>query len=320
MSWTSIRDGHVGGTSGGDSRSEDWDEQYPANGNLTLQQLVQLQDASARIFQDHSGDITGVLDDIIGNVLRFAVGVFPAPVFGLPLPMLIFIGGAAGSLIGTGEVGPGLRIVGDWLWLAGPEGSLYAIAAEWIAGIGERTERLSQQAYDWANAEVYAGTLPPREKLLLTDTIGASNRQFVWPRWDGKITLNMGGDLYDKLTSDTWRNQAFSNPADPAYIDDLHTFIHELGHTWQIQNRANELAFLADGFVTQIGNTLSGGEAYKYGPPGAAWSSYGLEGQPQLVADWWAGTSQNLSVAYGMKDTTNPYYRYIIGNIQVGAA
>jgi hypothetical protein len=78
--------------------------------------------------------------------------------------------------------------------MAGPANTLFAIAAEGIAAVGSRTRELTQEEYDWANGEVFLGSLPPRDKIVHTDTIGGGNRAFTFPRFDGKITLNMGPD------------------------------------------------------------------------------------------------------------------------------
>src|ERR1700720_613431 len=76
----------------------------------------------------------------------------------------------------------------------GPANTLFALVADGIAALGRRTREFSQEEYDWANNEVFLGALPPRDALVLTDTIGGGNRAFTFPRFDGKITLNLGPD------------------------------------------------------------------------------------------------------------------------------
>lgn len=60
----------------------------------------------------------------------------------------------------------------------------------------------------------------------------------------------------------------------------------------------------------------SGG--YDYGPAGESFDSYGLEGGPQLVTDWWSGESKHNGAGFNMMDPANPYFRYIEQNIWAG--
>ncbi|KXF75575.1 hypothetical protein ATN84_16360 [Paramesorhizobium deserti] len=69
--------------------------------------------------------------------------------------------------------------------------TLFAIAAEGIAAIGSRSRELTQEEYDWANGRVFQGALPPRDQIVLTNTIGGGGRAFAFPRFDRQITLNM---------------------------------------------------------------------------------------------------------------------------------
>ena len=65
-----------------------------------------------------------------------------------------------------------------------------------LHGTGSRTREISQEEYDFAQ-EVFQGMLPTRERLILTDTIGPGHRAFTIPRFDGKITLNMGPEVFN---------------------------------------------------------------------------------------------------------------------------
>ena len=68
--------------------------------------------------------------------------------------------------------------------MAGPVGTLVALAAEGLAAIGTAEREISQEEYDAANNDVFAGTLPPREQIVLTDTLGGKGKLFVFPRFD----------------------------------------------------------------------------------------------------------------------------------------
>ncbi|WP_134566390.1 hypothetical protein [Cryobacterium algoritolerans] len=50
--------------------------------------------------------------------------------------------------------------------------------------------------YDWANSRVFGRMIPPRDRLELVDTIGAGKRETTLPRFDNRITVNMGDDAF----------------------------------------------------------------------------------------------------------------------------
>lgn len=155
--------------------------------------------------------------------------------------------------------------VGGVLWMAGPGNTLLAIVAEGIASLGNRPRELTPEQYDWANNEVFLGSLPPRDRLVLTDTIGGGNRAFTFPRYDGKITLNMG-------------EAAFNDPRN--YPSGLYgqTFVHELVHACQIQHTSMDITLLADAFASKVCEA-TGGYLYTYEAAGPAYSDFNLEQQ-----------------------------------------
>lgn len=156
-----------------------------------------------------------------------------------------------------------------------------------------------------ANNEVFLGALPPRDRLVLTDTIGGGNRAFTFPRYDGKITLNMGG-------------AAFDDPRNYPSGKYGQTFTHELVHACQIQHTKMDLALLADAFASKVCEA-TGGNPYAYGPAGPAYAGFNLEQQAQIVSDWFAGSIPSGSNQTGIpKDTSSPYFRYINENLRTG--
>jgi hypothetical protein len=278
------RSGHIGGWLPGESRNEDWDES-------SFHPLVKLHyedielDARLEVYENHRGDITGSLEEIADVALRWLGGSI---LIGSGVGLLIFVGAELGSLIATGSFVPAARIVEGVLWLAGPWGTLYALAAEGVAAVGSRTRELTQEEIDFAEP-VFAGTLPPRDRLVLTDTIGGEGRFFVFPRYDGKITINMGPDAF----------------ADPRKYGTR--FIHELTHTWQIHHTNMDLSWLADALATQVCYSLTR-EGYDPGPAGPPFSDFNLEQQATIVERWFAA---------GM-EVNHQYYRYIEQNIRIG--
>ena len=96
------------------------------------------------------------------------------------------------SLATSGSLIPGARVIDGTLWLAGPSGTLFALAADGLTRLATKEQTLSQADYDFAN-QVFRGSLPPRERIVVTNSLGANGRPFTYPRFDGKIVLNLGG-------------------------------------------------------------------------------------------------------------------------------
>lgn len=198
---------------------------------------------------------------------------------------------------------PGARVVEGVLWLAGPSNTLLALAAEGIASAGSRTRELTEEEYTWANDQVFAGTLPPKDTLVLTDSIGAGNRAFTFPRYDGKTTINMGPDSFDdpRQYGVSARTRSYGE-----------VFIHERTHAWQFAHTPKELALLADALASKICEA-AGGNPYTYGEPDRPYGDFNLEQQAQIVSDWFSGRKNPPA-----QDTNNPYFRYVAQNIRTG--
>ena len=149
-----------------------------------------LQHATYRAERHYRGAITGVLTDIAGAALKFVIGATTLATPGGAV-LVIFVGGLAAAVAKDGDLAAGAKIVGGTLWLAGPFGTMYALAAEGIAAIGHDSRDVRPDEYALAQL-VFGPATPPRVKLRITDTIGAGNRPFTFPRFDGVITLNLG--------------------------------------------------------------------------------------------------------------------------------
>ncbi|HWU89045.1 MAG TPA: hypothetical protein VN253_17390 [Kofleriaceae bacterium] len=234
------------------------------------------------------------MEKAVGWLIKFGVGSAISAVAG----MVVFVGVEIGSLISTGSLIPGAKLIEGVLWMAGPTNTLFAIMAEGIAALGSQSRELSQEEYDWANNEVFSGSLPPRDELRLTDTMAGGNRAFTFPRFDGKITLNMGP-------------AAFADPRNFPGQATGQVFIHELVHACQIWHANIDIGLLADAFATKICEA-TGGHPYAYGLAGPDYSSFNLEQQAQIVSDWFAGATPPDSNQTSIpKDINSPYFRYI---------
>lgn len=177
---------------------------------------------------------------------------------------------------------------------------------EGIAKIGENERELTVNEYNYAN-QVFKGTLPPQEDIILTDTIGGNDRAFTMPRFDGKVTINMGENGYD-------------NPLD--YEVDQgrikgQVFIHELTHAWQIKNTHWELGILAGALANKICEAAKGSDApYIIGTNFTKpFSDFNLEQQAKIVELWFI---QCELFENGDDCISSPFYHYIEGNIRIG--
>jgi hypothetical protein len=291
--------GHVGGTFSSGSRDHDWDETQPANPVIA----ANFDDfARGRIETnlEYESDIGSALEKAVSWLVKWGAGTVAGPA-----GVVIFIGVEIGSLISTGSLVPGARFAEGVLWMAGPTNTLFAIVAHGIAEVGSTTRELTQEEYNWANAEVFLGALPPRDRLVLTDTIGGGGRAFTFPRFDGKITLNMGRD-------------AFADPRNYPGRAHGQTFVHELVHACQIHHAKIDVGLLADALASKVCEA-TGGDPYEYGPADVDYRSLNLEQQAQIVSDWFAGAIPAGSNQTGVaKDVNSPYFRYIAENVRIG--
>jgi hypothetical protein len=288
----------------GDLIRRSWDETQPPNALLAAK-LGSFSKAQLHTNLEYTSGIASVLEKGLGWLINFGIGTVVGPGVGA----VIFIGVEIGSVISTGSLVPGARLIGNTLWMAGPANTLFAIAAEGIVSLGSKTREIKQEWYDWANNTVFLGSLPPRERLVLTDTIGGGNRAFTFPRFDGKITLNMGPD-------------AFADPRNYPGKPWGNTFIHELVHACQIQHARMDLTLLADALASKVCEA-TGGNPYHYGPSGPDYSSFSLEQQAQIVSDWFSKHFTKASSVdnYGLSSeiaTSDSYFRYIRDNVRIG--
>lgn len=290
----------------GDIIRRSWDETQPANA-LIAAKLGDFSDAQFQTNLEYSSDIESAFEEALNWLIKFGVGTVLGPAVGA----VVFVGVGIGSLISTGSLVPGARLVGDILWMAGPANTLFAILAEGIASLGGQTREITQEEYDWANNKVFLGSLPSRDRLVLTDTIGGGNRAFTFPRYDGKITLNVG-------------DAAFNDPRNYPGGKYGQTFIHELVHACQIQHTNMDVSLLADAFASKVCEATHGVDAaYRYGPAGPDYSSFSLEQQAQIVSDWFSRhfTKDNSDDNHGLNSqgaTNDPYFRYITDNLRIG--
>jgi hypothetical protein len=309
------RQGRVGGSLTSGSRDYDWDVEYL----LLPIHVACFADFGLARFDTtvhYESDIGSMVEAAAGWIVKAAVGYVTGPVVGA----ITFVGLSAGSYIATGSMAPGARLAEGILWMAGPMNTLYAVAASGLASAGSRERDVHQEEYDWANREVFEGSLPPREKLLLTDTIGGGDRAFTFPRFDGRISLNFGPAAFDDP-----RLYHGENVTDKTYG---RTFIHELVHACQIHYANTDLSLLAGALATKL--CEAGGQSpYEYGFGGFDFLESNLEQQAEVVGDWFVGFPLHPEPEWhtnhtgtqrdpSPKDPSSPYFRYVVENVRTG--
>jgi hypothetical protein len=303
------KSGHVGGTFTSGDRDFDWDQLSPPSTGIGA--VADYATARLQTHLEYDSDIGTALESALSWVVKFAVGAAVGPLGGV----VVFVGLEIGSLISSGSLVPGARLAEGILWMAGPANTLFAIAGEGIAQLGSTERELSQGEYDFAD-EVFRGTLPPRDKIRLTDTIGAGDNAFTFPRYDGKITLNMGPTAF----ADPRAYKGQKRNPDGSQGSYGRTFIHEMTHACQIEH-GTDLDYLARGLAAKGCDAL--GDAYLYGPAGPDWlDAYGLEQQAQIVGDWFSAIHKDDNTTQNQtsipQDVNSPYFHYIQDYVRTG--
>jgi len=223
---------------------------------------------------------------------------------------------AAGTVIGLGdemtkalnslELGGSVGIVGGVAVLVSGGAMVLAVASAVAAG--KMTKALVKQRPLTAEeagfaARVFGGTLPAKERLILTNLHSLHGRGFTMPSLSDDIFLNVGLEAFEHPLTYTHGS----------YIRPGQLLIHELTHAWQIHHRTFVPAWVCSGIITQANN--SGNSSYAYGAAGEPWNQFSIEQQGAIVDQWFGG-----SRIPGQKpeDPNDPYFRYIRDNIRAG--
>ncbi|QWT23587.1 hypothetical protein KPL76_12890 [Subtercola sp. PAMC28395] len=295
--------GSVYGTFHSGSRNDDWSEIIPSLDPDGSALLELLRGSKLETATEYESGIAGVLETIAGWAIKAAV----AYTAGAGTIVLVFVGVEAGSLAATGSLLPGAQIINDMYWMAGPLGTLVSLGAQGLIAAGSQETEVTQEQYDWANDTVFKGALPPRELLRVTDWSGVDDRAFTFPRFDGKITLNMGRSGYPDP-----RDYHTSRPKPKTYGE---TFVHELVHACQAHHDKMGLSYLGKG----ISACVEGKASYNY--PETAdfdYTTMGLEAQASIVSDWYAKHYSSDRHGPWPDGFDDPFDRYITDNLRMG--
>lgn len=259
-----------------------------------------------------SYELAGVLGGAVGLAKDLLGFVVADVLFGPQLALVISVGAELSSITNASFVGPGglvgVTVAGGVVWLFGPgmvgAAVVAGVAAGAVADALIRHRPLSSSEHNFASEKVFGDTLPPAERIILTNLSHDNGRKFTWPSIDGTILLNLG-DAFDDPLGHT----------ELAYPKPGQVLIHELTHAWQIHNTSFLPGLICNGAFD--------GKDYSYGPPYLTagmtlppFGSYGVEQQAAIVDQWFGGTRPSSS---GIQmDQDDPYFGYILNNIQLG--
>ena len=127
-------------------------------------------------------------------------------------------------------------------------------------------------AYNIANSTIFMNSLPPVNKIIVTNLMSVDKRPFTVPIKNGNdvyILMNLGNAFDDPVN---YNMNGF--PGD--------VFIHELTHAWQIWH-VDALRLFTDGAVNQFKNTVISNQ-YTYNCDGHnLYESYNEEQQAMIV-------------------------------------
>lgn len=145
---------------------------------------------------------------------------------------------------------------------------------------------------------VFGDTLPPWERIFVTNGLGIGNRPWVDLRAEGV------GGVFASLVGVWSYNVNLGDVAFGSTVHDRGLLVHELTHVWQSFNDTFARSFQVGSGVAQ-----ALGDAYAY-TPGEDWGDYNPEQQAHLVEDWYLG---------GMIATdTDPRFPYIRDKVRLG--
>jgi hypothetical protein len=316
-----VHSGHVAGTlSLSGSRDYKWDEKIALQAGGTLSSF---ECAHFEVHLDYDSHILSTFESVASFIFKATVG----SAVGWQIGAILLVGVSVASLFPQTLLVPGARIVGGVLWLAGPANTMYALIAEGIASLGSRTREIWPEEYNWANDNVFKGSLPPRDMLVLTDTLRGGDRAFTFPRFDGKITLNMGPESFDnpRLYDEAHFNFDGKSAVFIKKVKKIiygRTFIHELVHACQIYHSKIDASLLADA-LSNTACEVAGSDPYLYANAGFDYTKLNLEQQAQIVSDWFVGFGKSgnhtgKADSPSPMDESSPYFRYIVENVRTG--
>ena len=251
---------------------------------------------SLRVDHQHSNDVTKFLGDITDGLIKFTVGSLTIT----PSTGLLLLGAAElYSVLSGGGIAGGARIASGMMWMAGPNGIVFALAADGLARLASNEDTLGAHEYKVANA-VFKGTLPPRESIVISNGLGAGAKPFTFPRWDGKIVISLGDGAGNPLQA---RHERCTGEGQ--------LLIHELTHAWHYHNNPALMRY--------VGSAIFGGDTHPGEFPTGNWNTAFTQEQQSVIVDEWFSRHYDsrvsdeqdfgLASSSALKDTSFVYIR-----------
>jgi hypothetical protein len=304
--------GHTDGTGSSPLGSPNRDFHHNETGINALIKQFWLDVRSSSMTVNKSYQDVGALhtvEDIAKDLLGFLIADVT---FGGGLAFVVCVSAEIADAAGASFVGPGglvgVVVAGGVVWVFGPGALMAAVIAGVAAGAITdaliRHRQLTDDEYNFADT-VFKGTLPPKDRIYVTNLSWDDGRKYTWPELDGSIILNMGDAFDDPV-----------HASSTGYATKGQVFIHEMTHAWQIHTAS----FVPGILCRKITQTSS----YEYGSAGGSWSDYGLEQQGAIVDQWfgryawgWTNLQDVINKLSSNDAVTDPYFGYIANNIRL---
>lgn len=235
-----------------------------------------------RVAKNFQGGIMGTIENAVQFVLKYGYLGRTISKYSPILPH-VFVGVELGSLAynlfrnhSSGGASAAARVIAGTLWLKGPHGTLFSVVAEGVSRVSSKSRQISQEEYDLAKV-VFKSSIPPRNKIIITNQAGLDGRAYVFPRIDGSISINVREINFNNLIRSPHDRFTFES-----------TFIHEMVHVCQCYFWGQD-KFILNAVRDSLYNECCG-DAYDYTDDGTLrnnFKDYKLEQQASIVEEWY---------------------------------
>ena len=304
--------GHTDGT-GSDlfgSPNRDFDHHEQSVHALIASFWLDVRRGSVDISKSYEDSgVLSVAEDIAKDLLGFLVADLT---LGAGLALVIACSAELSDAFDGNFAGPGglvgVLVAGGIAWVWGPSAILASVAGGVAAGaitdalIDHRT--LTEDEYRYAQV-VFGDTLPPRERIYVTNLSHDGGRAYTWPNVDHSVLLNLDLAYADPLR---WTSNRYPEPGQ--------VLIHELTHAWQIRTGDFTPGLICDRETKTSSYTPD---------PALAWGDLGLEQQAATVDEWFgayaggAATVADLAKNLGSTDAiSDGSFHYIADHVRLG--
>jgi hypothetical protein len=296
--------GYVGGTFSPAADVQEWDE--PHHSPAVQAFFKEFESGKLETSTNYESGIGSTLEEIVPLLVQ----IYGGAAIGARLAGVVLIGTSIVSIASGQGAGTGLLQAGGILWLMGPANTLIALGAQALADDLGTSIVIPQELYDFANNEVFAGTLPPRDQVYLSDLKPPSNAGgLTFWRYDRTIVICLGEGFSDPM-----------NIGVPNLQSSGEALIHELVHALQFHKASSNMAVLLELLFDVIDGHASLTAPPQLPTPGPPFGEFGVEQQAYIVSSWFSGRNAAGSRIGSPvpKDETSPYFPYITQNVRTG--